>query len=228
MVEFLRDRKRFEQLGARVPRGILLHGPPGMKTLLAKAVASASSELLHRRVLLRRDVCRAGGGPDRAVRGGAEERCAMIVFIDEARRGRRASRGGAGVHRGRPDAEPAPRRTAGSTCATGRRAAASNGLQDLDSALLRPGRPTARCSSPRRTSPAASPSSGCTRDKPLASDVDIEPRSRARPPASPGPTSRTSATRQRSSRARRTRSTSGRRTPRQRWNGSSPASSNGA
>ena len=29
VVEFLRERKRFERLGARVPRGILLHGPPG-------------------------------------------------------------------------------------------------------------------------------------------------------------------------------------------------------
>jgi cell division protease FtsH len=44
VISFIENKDRFKQIGAEMPRGILLEGPPGTgKTLLAKAIASATN-----------------------------------------------------------------------------------------------------------------------------------------------------------------------------------------
>jgi cell division protease FtsH len=86
VVEFLRDPKRFKKLGAKVPRGILLHGPPGTgKTLLAKAVANESKAKFYAQSASSFVEMFAGLGAARIRRLFREARksAPAIIFIDE-------------------------------------------------------------------------------------------------------------------------------------------------
>jgi cell division protease FtsH len=86
VVEFLRDPKRFRRLGAKVPKGILLHGPPGTgKTLLAKAVANESKAKFFAQSASSFVEMFAGLGAARIRRlfRAARKARPAIVFIDE-------------------------------------------------------------------------------------------------------------------------------------------------
>src|ERR1700742_3758531 len=95
VVDFLRDPKRFKALGAKVPKGVLLHGPPGTgKTLLAKAVANESGAQFFSQSAASFVEMFAGLGAARIRRlfNEARQHRPAIVFIDEidavgARRG---------------------------------------------------------------------------------------------------------------------------------------------
>ena len=86
VVDFLSDPKRFQRLGAKVPKGILLHGPPGTgKTLLAKAVAHESGANFFSQSASSFIEMFAGLGAARIRRlfREARENAPAIIFIDE-------------------------------------------------------------------------------------------------------------------------------------------------
>jgi cell division protease FtsH len=86
VVEFLRDPKRFKKLGAKVPKGVLLHGPPGTgKTLLAKAVANEAKAKFFAQSASSFVEMFAGLGAARIRRLFREARksAPAIIFIDE-------------------------------------------------------------------------------------------------------------------------------------------------
>ncbi len=109
IVEFLREPKSFQALGAKVPKGILLHGPPGTgKTLLAKAVANESGAQFFAQSAASFVEMFAGLGAARIRRlfAVARKHEPAIIFIDELD----AVGGTAGdghLRREGPDAQPA-------------------------------------------------------------------------------------------------------------------------
>ena len=86
IVDYLHDPKKYEEIGASMPKGILLVGPPGTgKTMLAKAVAGGSnvpffsisgSEFVEMFVGM-------GASKVRDLFKQAKEKAPCIVFIDE-------------------------------------------------------------------------------------------------------------------------------------------------
>jgi cell division protease FtsH len=143
IVEFLRDPKQFAKLGAKVPKGILLHGPPGTgKTLLAKAVAHESGAQFFAQSAAAFVEMFAGLGAARIRRlfAIARKQEPAIIFIDEldAVGGRRGS-----DFSGEKDQTLNQLLVEMDGFATSGRLvviAASNLLDKLDPALLRPGR----------------------------------------------------------------------------------------
>jgi cell division protease FtsH len=143
VVQFLKDPRAFRELGATVPKGVLLHGPPGTgKTLLAKAVAHESGAEFFSQSAASFVEMFAGLGAARIRRLFREARKAApaIIFIDEL--------DAVGGKRGN-DMNNEREQTLNQLLVEmdgfdGRGEvvvmAASNLLDKLDSALLRPGR----------------------------------------------------------------------------------------
>ena len=179
VVDFLTDPKRFKRLGATVPKGILLHGPPGHRQDAAREGGRARVRrpvLQPVGVLVHRDVRRPRRRADPApVQGGARERPGDRLHR-RARRGRRPSRLGH-LRRARPDAEPAAGRDGRLRRARqrrrhGRLEHAREARQGAAAArALRP--PGLRAAAGHARPPGGS-SSVHTRGKPLGQDIDLE------------------------------------------------------
>jgi cell division protease FtsH len=177
VVEFLRDPKRFAKLGAKVPKGIMLHGPPGTgKTLLAKAVANEAKAQFFSQSAASFVEMFAGLGAARIRRlfGEARKAAPAIVFIDEI-----DAVGGARGADNNSEREQTLNQllvemdgmnTADDVVVI----AASNLLEKLDAALLRPGRFDRQIFvSPPDVSGREDILGVHTRGKPLAGDVDL-------------------------------------------------------
>jgi cell division protease FtsH len=182
IVDFLRDPDKYRRLGGRIPRGVLLSGPPGTgKTLLARAVAGeagapffsmSASEFVEA-------IVGVGASRVRDLFRQAKQESPAIVFIDELDAVGRARSTAGGYGGGSDEREQTLNQiltemdgfdSTTSVIVIG----ATNRIDVLDTALLRPGR------FDRRVAVLPPDREGRrlvlevhTRDVPLAPDVDL-------------------------------------------------------
>ncbi len=184
VVDFLKNPQRYTKLGARVPRGALLYGPPGSgKTLLARAVAGeadaaffsmSASEFVEA-------IVGVGASRVRDLFKQAKEAAPAIVFIDELDAiGRSRSGNVGGISGGHDEREQTLNQIltemdgfeAGTNVIV---LGATNRPEVLDQALLRPGRFDRRIAvNPPDRKGRVEILKIHTRSVPLAPDVDLD------------------------------------------------------
>ena len=146
IVDFLKEPKKYTQVGARIPKGVLLVGPPGTgKTLLAKAIAGeagvpffsiSGSDFVEMFVGV-------GASRVRDLFGEAKKNAPCIVFIDEI--DAVARRRGAGLGGSHDEREQTLNQLLVEMDGFGINEgiivmAATNRVDILDPAIMRPGR----------------------------------------------------------------------------------------
>ncbi|MCR4743870.1 MAG: ATP-dependent metallopeptidase FtsH/Yme1/Tma family protein, partial [Lachnospiraceae bacterium] len=146
IVDFLKEPKKYTQVGARIPKGVLLVGPPGTgKTLLAKAIAGeagvpffsiSGSDFVEMFVGV-------GASRVRDLFGEAKKNAPCIVFIDEI--DAVARRRGAGLGGSHDEREQTLNQLLVEMDGFGVNEgiivmAATNRVDILDPAIMRPGR----------------------------------------------------------------------------------------
>ena len=180
IVDFLKNPKKYQQLGAKIPKGVLLYGAPGTgKTLLARAVAGeagvkffyiSGSDFVEMLVGV-------GASRVRSLFSDAKKEAPSVVFIDEIDAvGRKR---GAGLGGGQDEREQTLNQILVEMDGFDVNSnvivmAATNRVDVLDPALLRPGRFDRRI---MVNMPDADEREAIlkihARKKPLAKDVDL-------------------------------------------------------